>query len=223
MSNKKFLISHEPGARGDFLAAILVDQFCNRDQNCHRVLGPEKNYVKLHPLPTHIWTHPTINNLTNFPTQFESYEKVFEICKNSNITTIRIHIQDFNDAMDVAYFNFYKNYNFYKNNEKTRHMHVNHIITDNWHDTPLFFADGVTLIQDHLRTKFETGKIWDETPDYDYYNCYDHLIPFKKLFDIEYIQDFYFKIHDKKLPDDSVVKIIKNISIHQRWGQKDSA
>ena len=47
---KKFLIYFFPGARGDFLANILLDGFKSVNPDTPAVLMPFKDYVKVHRL-----------------------------------------------------------------------------------------------------------------------------------------------------------------------------
>jgi hypothetical protein len=47
-----------------------------------------------------------------------------------------------------------------------------------------------------------------------YYQQFDHVVPFKKLFELEYISELYKKIHNTELPPDALERIQHNIKIN---------
>lgn len=60
--------------------------------------------------------------------------------------------------------------------------------------------------------KWQTHGIYEDIcTDKKNYNNYDIIVPFKNLFDINYIKDLYYKIHGVGLADDEVTLIKENI------------
>ena len=47
-----------------------------------------------------------------------------------------------------------------------------------------------------------------------YYQNFDYVVPFKKLFDLEYISELYKKIHNTELPSDALERIRYNINLN---------
>ena len=208
MSSNKFLVSYEPGARGEFLLSILIDDYKSHE-SWYKVAGPNKNFIRIHPVDK---LQKIYSVIKDFPEQFDSYEQLFKTCQDLNIISIRIQIEDIDDMMDVVCFDFLKNQN----------LGIIDIseLPDNHFEIPSLLSH-MSLIETQYKIKFLSGAIWNEIYDLDYYGHYDYCIPFKKLFDIDYIKNFYFEIHKKNLKDDVIDRIIKNISIQQRWSQRN--
>jgi len=202
------LVSYEPGARGEFLLSILIDDYKSHE-SWYKVLGPYKNSIRIHPIDK---LQKIYSVIKDFPEQFDSYEQLFKTCQDLNIISIRIQLEDIDDMMDVVCFDFLKNQN----------LGIIDIseLPDNHFEIPSLLSH-MSLIEIQYKIKFLSGAIWNEIYDLDYYGYYDYCIPFKKLFDIDYIKNFYFEIHKKNLKDDVIDRIIKNISIQQRWSQRN--
>lgn len=58
-----------------------------------------------------------------------------------------------------------------------------------------------------------------ESRDLAYRKDYNYIVNFSDLFDIEFLKDFYYKIHGRPLSEPVVDSITKNISIQQRWSR----
>jgi len=100
----KLLINYVPGARGDFLANVLIGNFTERIFRQFKLDTP--HYIKMHGLHDIYSTdyrHRLLNKLTNF-------DEVFTYCETNKIKTVKIIPGSITDLIDIAYFDRLKNW-----------------------------------------------------------------------------------------------------------------
>ena len=95
---KKLLISFAPGARGDFLANILTGRITSRIFTQFKLDTP--HYIKMHNIQDIFSTYAKFT----LPVKIYSFDELFNYCKDTGITTVRIAPGSVNDLVDIAYF-----------------------------------------------------------------------------------------------------------------------
>lgn len=175
--DKRFLFYYVAGARGDFLANILMNEFLAVDPMQYKLPTPP-GVVKAHDLK---FLYEKLSPTSPFEQQLESFDHLFDYCATNNLISIRILIENISDAVDAHYLHVKKNNNANWDKENDYH----------WSTVDL-----------------ETDRV-----DLNYRGQYNHVITFRNLFDVEFLRDFYFKIHKKQLSDRSISNIITNINL----------
>lgn len=193
---KKFLIYYQAGARGDFLANILLDNINYVNRNYYKLPAPDNRYIKVHNLNA-------VGDMYNTAfddkiNKFESYDDMFAYCREQGIITIRIVSRSRRDYKNIAYFC----------DVKSRY----HYITGPEYAVPFSKS----------RFKFTNIKdiniqIHQDSLDLNYRHLYDHRVFFSNLFNIEFLKRFYFKIHNTPINETTLTYIQDNINLSKRY------
>jgi hypothetical protein len=192
---KQFLFYYVPGARGDFLALVLQNSFESRHSRHYKTSMPLEGSAKMHGL-----SQVYISDV-DLPEKFDSYEQMFDYCREKNIITIRITMDnhgifDTRALLDISYFSCKKN------------KILQNIII---HNSPDLVEP---KLEEILETMFYFRSI--EIADINYRPCYNYVVTFNDLFDIEKINQLYRSIHGVDIDANTKNYIIQNIELQDR-------
>lgn len=181
---QQFAIVFQPGARGDFLANILLDNITERFAS-QLAFQSVLDYVKIHVKDRKF--HSVFQNY-NF-----SADDFFKYCTRNNIVTIRIH-SGFR-LFSIENMLYLENFKMQKSLQ--------------WLPTELSqWNPEITEIKFGILFKND-----DENFDKQYINQYNFIIDFRDLWDPNKINLIYTMITSRKLSDYSLDLIAKNINI----------
>jgi hypothetical protein len=159
---KNFVIYYEAGARGDFLANVIANGNQLSDKKCEVGRDISTMYSKIHKYSFGAgWQYYSEKNASVL---LKSFDEIFDIVKQDDLTSIRIVGNNISDCADIAYMHYEKN---------------SHLV-----DQPIVNVSSHSV----------HGIAWRESCDILQRHRFDYVIEFNKLFDIEFIKDFYFEI-----------------------------
>ena len=203
----KWLIKYLPGARGDFLSNILGNDVHSLKTFYKLPPSGSINLIKIHALELGIFSR-TANTVAEFIKELDgdvSYNRIFEVCKNTNRRTVRIVTNTDQEKLDAVCMNYIKN-------------HVS--------GNPPFFKFGETDHQEHFKQFYKNGRntVWVDPifdDDTEHIDKYDEIVNFNDLYDVDFLVDFYKK-HTNKEPDFKLISAIKyNIASNPRYSQSE--
>lgn len=161
---KKFLFLYYPGARGDFLASILIGDILKTDWTKNWIIftGVGHYWCKMHG--------QCVNN--HDPHHFHDPEgKPFTSFDDYTVIRIALEPDDYELCLRLAKHkmsNFYSDINGVENHEQ-------------------YFSS--------------------------MNNQFSYIVPFKDLFNIDKIEDLFFKFRNRKFTDDERHRVIYNIEL----------
>lgn len=211
--DKKFLFHYPMGARGDFLSAILLNQFILLEPDNYSIPPIPNKVVKVHGIKNIVPLYPF------FPRQLSSFDEMFDEAKKHKLITIKIVAETLEEKLDVAYFGWIKSIvpTLLDPGKKIGFLHLKlqdakpenyeKLVIDNIY----WFLNAI---------QHDIPQIQDE--DKEYTAKYDYVIRFNDLFNIDFIKEFYKKIHNEPIPFFVISKISQNILIQNRPSESES-
>lgn len=201
MTNR-FLFHYNMGARGDFLGAVLLNQFYLVNDTNYSIPPIANKIVKVHGIKNIVPLIPEFSN------KYETFDELFAKANELELIKIKIVAETFEEKLDVAYLGWVKSLS---HGRKLGHLHLtlDEVKTEG-------FLDKLKLNVPWLLNAIDVDipKVQDE--DKDYLNEYDYIIKFDDLFNIDFLKEIYRKINNQPIPPFVIDSVKKNISIQDR-------
>lgn len=201
---KKFFINYSIGARGDFLINCLVEADI-------LIIKALNTMAKIPPLIYHsakihgILEKGIITGIEGFPKEVLSFKELFQLLDNEGFVKLKIVATEPDELLDASWFALSKV--LIGDVADLHEMPPNQLPKLNSDIVKTNQKNFVHLAHDMIRV---------QELDKDYIDNYDFVIKFNDLFDLQFLGDLYFRIHNKKIGYAHLKAIRQNIEMQER-------